>query len=243
MTGISEVTDATHARHAARASNRVQPAELVAELLGSLSAARHGGRTLLGVTGAPGAGKSTLARHLVSEVNRAAGPGTAAYVPMDGFHLSNVQLDRLGLRDRKGSPPSFDVHGYVALLQRLAADRFQDIYVPDFDRELDEPVAARHLVTPSTRLVVTEGNYLAAEAPGWSAARVLLREVWYLEADDEIRAERLISRQLNGGRDRRGAVAWVDSNDQPNGEYVKLSRERCTRIIQLAEFAAAADEE
>ncbi|MFE0461684.1 nucleoside/nucleotide kinase family protein [Kitasatospora sp. NPDC058965] len=215
---------------------RTRPADLVAELLRHLGSARHGGRSMLGLTGAPGAGKSSLARHLVTEVNRAAGAGTAAYVPMDGFHLSNAQLDRLGLRHRKGSPPSFDVHGYVTLLRRLTADRFHEVYVPDFDRTLDEPVAARHLVTPSTRLVVTEGNYLAAEEPGWSEVRPLLHEVWYLDAPDDLRAERLIERQLAIGRDRPSAVSWVTENDQPNGEYVKRSRGRCTRILRMADL-------
>lgn len=213
-----------------------QPAELAADLLHTLRTASPGRRVLLGLTGAPGAGKSSLARYLVDAVERAEGAGTAAYVPMDGFHLSNAQLDRLGLRSRKGSPPSFDVLGYVALLARLASDRFHDIYVPDFDRELDEPVAARHVVPPSTRLIVTEGNYLAADAPGWNQARALLREVWYLEVDDAVRADRLVRRQLAGGRNDRAARVWVDSNDQPNGEYVKLSRARCTRVIRVAEL-------
>jgi pantothenate kinase len=223
--------------------DEVQPAALVAELLATLSAARYRGRMLLGLTGAPGAGKSTLARYLVAEVNRVIGAGSASYAPMDGFHLSNSQLDRLGLRHRKGSPPSFDVRGYLALLGRLATDRFHDIYAPDFDRVLDEPVAARHLVTPSTRLVVTEGNYLAADAPGWTEARGLLHEVWYLDAADELRAERLTNRQLAGGRDLEAARAWVTENDQPNGEYVKLSRARCTRTVRVALFAPPREQE
>ncbi|TQF05318.1 nucleoside/nucleotide kinase family protein [Kitasatospora acidiphila] len=226
-----------------RTERRDEPAALAGELLGRLHASRTGGRLLLGLTGAPGAGKSTLARRLVAEVNRAAGAGTAAYAPMDGFHLSNGQLDRLGLRHRKGSPSSFDVRGYVALLRRLVGDRFHDIYVPDFDRVLDEPVAARHLVTPSTRLVVTEGNYLAADAPGWTEVRELLHEVWYLDAADDLRAERLTARQLAGGRDLEEARAWVRQNDQPNGEYVKLSRSRCTRTVRVARFAPADEEE
>jgi pantothenate kinase len=224
-------------------SDEVQPAALVDELISTLHATDYGGRMLLGLTGAPGAGKSTLARYLVDQVNREAGPGTAAYAPMDGFHLSNGQLDRLGLRQRKGSPPSFDVRGYLALLGRLATDRFHDVYAPDFDRVLDEPVAARHLVTPSTRLVVTEGNYLAADAPGWTEARELLHEVWYLDAPDELRAERLTQRQLAGGRDLEAARAWVAENDQPNGEYVKLSRPRCTRTVRVARFAPAHEQE
>src|SRR5882757_6401406 len=78
-----------------------------------------GRRALLGLVGAPAAGKSTLARRLVTGVNERVGADTAAYVPMDGFHLSNAQLDRLGRRDRKGAPDTFDVDGYVDLLDEL----------------------------------------------------------------------------------------------------------------------------
>ncbi|MCX4748958.1 nucleoside/nucleotide kinase family protein [Kitasatospora sp. NBC_01287] len=216
-----------------------QPADLVAQLLATLRSARPGGRMLLGLTGAPAAGKSSLARHLVAEVNRALGQGTAAYVPMDGFHLSNAQLDRLDLRRRKGAPATFDVRGYLSLLERLVADRFHDIYVPDFDRSLDEPVAARHLVSPGTRLVVTEGNYLAADAPGWAQVRSLLGELWYLEAEDRVRTDRLVRRHQSGGQDRRSAEDRVTTNDHPNGEYVKLSRARCTRILRVADLPQA----
>ena len=48
---------------------------------------------------------------------------------MDGFHLSNVELDRLGLADRKGAPETFDAAGFVHLLRRLrAADHL--VYAP-----------------------------------------------------------------------------------------------------------------
>jgi len=97
-----------------------------------------GRRALLGLVGAPAAGKSTLARRLVTGVNERVGADTAAYVPMDGFHLSNAQLDRLGRRDRKGAPDTFDVDGYVHLLRRLRAERERPLYAPDFDRRLDE---------------------------------------------------------------------------------------------------------
>jgi hypothetical protein len=65
---------------------------------------------------------------------------------MDGYHLFNAQLQRLGLEDRKGAPNTFDIDGYVAALSRVAADAGADIYVPDYDRVLYEPIAARLLV-------------------------------------------------------------------------------------------------
>ncbi|MEU1813659.1 nucleoside/nucleotide kinase family protein [Streptomyces roseifaciens] len=189
------------------------------------------GRSLLGIAGPPGAGKSTLARALVAEVRRQHGAGSAAYLPMDGFHLSNAQLERLGLTGRKGSAPSFDVWGYADLLRRVTEERDRDVYVPDYDRTLHEPVAARHLVPPSARLVVTEGNYLACDEPGWRDARRYLAEVWYLETPDEVRQDRLLERQMTGGRDEVAARAWVQGNDGPNGEQVKASRRRCDRIL------------
>ncbi|GAA0695882.1 nucleoside/nucleotide kinase family protein [Kitasatospora atroaurantiaca] len=203
--------------------------------------AGSGGRIILGLAGPPGAGKSTLARYLVTEIDRLEGQGTAAYLPLDGFHLSNTQLERLGLRARKGSPESFDAWGYVALLRRVAAERFRDVYVPDFDRELDEPVAARHVVRPHTRLVVTEGNYLANAHAPWPEARQLLRELWYVDADDAVREERLLQRHVNGGRDAAAARHWIESNDHPNGEYVKEGLAACTGVVRGGDLPAAVD--
>ncbi len=190
-----------------------------------------GRRAVLGLAGAPGAGKSTLARALVAALRARHGAGAAAYVPLDGFHLSNAQLDRLGLRDRKGSEPSFDAAGYAALLHRLVAEPDAEVYVPDFDRVLDEPVAARHRVAPGTRLIVTEGNYLACDLPGWRTARELMAQVWYVDAPDAVRDARLMERHVGFGRTAAASRAWIDANDAPNAELVKASRERCERVV------------
>ncbi|AZM46219.1 nucleoside/nucleotide kinase family protein [Streptomyces sp. WAC 06738] len=192
---------------------------------------RGGRRAVLGLAGAPGAGKSTLARALVAALRARHGAGAAAYVPLDGFHLSNAQLDRLGLRDRKGSEPSFDAAGYAALLRRLAEEPGAEVYVPDFDRALDEPVAARHHVPPGTRLIVTEGNYLACDLPGWRTARELMAEVWYVDAPDAVRDARLMARHVGFGRTAAASRAWIDANDAPNAELVKASRGRCDRVV------------
>ncbi|MCP3819522.1 nucleoside/nucleotide kinase family protein [Streptomyces sp. A3M-1-3] len=196
-----------------------------------VAAERGGARSVLGIAGPPGAGKSTLARGLVAEVERVHGADSAAYLPLDGFHLSNVQLERLGLASRKGSAPSFDVWGYEALLRRVRELPAQGIYVPDYDRTLHEPVAARHLIAPAARLVVTEGNYLACDLPGWREGRALMGEVWYVEAPAGVRRSRLVERQLAGGRSAAAAEAWVAGNDMPNGELVETSRGRCDRIV------------
>ncbi|WP_354640555.1 nucleoside/nucleotide kinase family protein [Kitasatospora camelliae] len=214
---------------------------LVTRALGLLSGRRGNGRTVLGLAGPPAAGKSTLARFLVDEVNRREAPDTAALLPLDGFHLSNAQLDRLGLRSRKGAPETFDALGYVALLQRVTAERFRDVYAPDFDRTLDEPVAARHVVRPHTRLVVTEGNYLAAAGSPWQEARALMRELWYVDAEDAVRDARLLDRHVGGGQDHQQARLRINGNDHPNGEHVKAGRDACTWVVRVGDLPQPTD--
>lgn len=190
-----------------------------------------GTRGILGLAGAPAAGKSTLARALVSGANLRLGSDTAAYVPLDGFHLSNALLVRFGLRQVKGAPETFDVHGYVALLRRLRAETGHPVHVPDFDRALDEPVAAGLVVSPAVRLVVTEGNYLADDGEGWREVRGLLDELWYVEAPDAVREERLLARHTGGGMAEGAAHMFIADSERPNAERVKRHRAACTRVV------------
>jgi pantothenate kinase len=184
-------------------------------------------RVVIGVTGPPGAGKSTFATALVAEFGSA-----AAYLPMDGFHLSNAQLDRLGRRDRKGAIDTFDVDGYVATLRRTAnAFGENDVYVPDFDRRLDEPVAAGLVVPAAAQVVVTEGNYLGYG--GWAPVRELLALLYYIDCPTAVRRERLIRRHTAGGRSAADAAAWVDTVDEPNARLIATSRAGCDRVFEL----------
>jgi len=190
-----------------------------------------GRRALLGLAGPPAAGKSTLARRLVAAVNERLGPDAAAYLPMDGFHLSNAQLRRLGLRDRKGAPETFDVAGFVHLLRRLRTERDHPVYAPDFDRRLDEPVAAALVVPPDTRLVVTEGNYLADDGPGWHEVRDLLDETWFVDTPRRVRERRLVHRHLRTGRTLPEARAFIVASERANARRVEASRPNASRVV------------
>jgi pantothenate kinase len=210
----------------------------VAEEVIDLTLSAGGRRVILGLAGPPGAGKSTLAAAIVTAARAAVALQWAACLPMDGYHLSNVQLERLGLLDRKGAPATFDADGYAAMLARVAADEGRDIYVPDYDRIVHhEPIAARLVIPAAARLVVTEGNYLAVDAARWRQARPYIDHLWYVDTPDQVRSERLIERQLAGGRDERDARDWVERSDRPNGELVKLSRRHADRVISLARLA------
>ncbi|MCQ4044634.1 nucleoside/nucleotide kinase family protein [Streptantibioticus rubrisoli] len=191
-----------------------------------------GRRVLLGLAGAPAAGKSTLARRLVRGVGQRLGADSVGYVPMDGFHLSTAQLDLLGRRDRKGAADTFDVHGYVHLLRRLRSVPEHPVYVPDFDRRLEEPVAAGLVVPPTVRLVITEGNYLADDGDGWREVRGLLDALWYVDTPRGVREERLLRRHVRGGRTRDQALAFIAGSERGNAERVERCRANCSRVVR-----------
>ncbi len=188
-------------------------------------------RVVLGIAGAPGAGKSTLAEALVAEVARTHGADYVAHVPMDGFHLADVQLERLGALSRKGAPDTFDADGYAHLLRRLIALPDSWVYAPSFERTLEQPVAAAVVVPPSARLVVTEGNYLLLPEPRWEAARAATAAVWFVTGADAVRRSRLVSRHVAFGKDPDAAELWVGSSDEGNARLVAESAPHADRIV------------
>ncbi|GAA3494822.1 nucleoside/nucleotide kinase family protein [Streptomyces prasinosporus] len=200
-------------------------------LLRARSLAQGGRRALLGIAGSPGAGKSTLAEHLVRELNGTGEPWVA-HVPMDGFHLADAELDRLGRRDRKGAPDTFDAAGYAALLRRLREEEHDDVvYAPGFERVLEQPIAGAVPVAPAARLVVTEGNYLLLDTGAWARVRPQLDEVWFCVQDERERVRRLVARHEEFGKSHEEAVAWVLRTDRPNAELVAATRDRADLVV------------
>ena len=189
-----------------------------------------GRRALLGIAGGPGSGKTTLAEQLVGALN-ADGPPWVAHVPMDGFHLADVELDRLGRRDRKGAPDTFDAAGYAALLRRLREETDEVVYAPGFERVLEQPIAGAIPVPPTARLVVTEGNYLLLTEGSWARVRPCLDEVWFCEIDEQERIRRLVARHEEFGKDREAAVAWVLGTDQRNADLIATTRDRADLVV------------
>ncbi|MDN5748078.1 MAG: nucleoside/nucleotide kinase family protein [Pseudonocardia sp.] len=194
-----------------------------------LTEGRH--RAVLGIAGSPGSGKSTLAAALLAALGATALGAATAHVPMDGFHLADVELARLGRLARKGAPDTFDVGGYVALLRRIRADAEEMIYAPAFERTLEQPLAGAVGVPRSARLVLTEGNYLLLDEPGWREVRAELDEVWFCDPHPAVRRERLVARHTAFGKSPADAAAWVAAVDDPNAARVEQTRDHADLVI------------
>lgn len=188
-------------------------------------------RAILGIAGSPGAGKSTLAALLRRHVAAVWGTDAVASVPMDGFHLADAQLGRMGLLHRKGAPETFDSYGYAHLLDRIRHDTDVEIYAPGFDRQLEQPLAGAVAVPAATRLVVTEGNYLLHADLPWRRARALMDSVWFVTAEHRARLDRLIARHVEFGKTAQQARDWVAAVDEGNAELVSATATAADRVV------------
>jgi pantothenate kinase len=188
------------------------------------------GRFVLGLSGAPGAGKSTLAAALGATY-------AVPVVPMDGFHRTNAELTALGRLDAKGAPDTFDAEAYAAVLHQLHAGT--TVLAPAFDHRLPDPVPDAIVVPASAGLVVTEGNYLLLDEPRWRAARRECDAVWHLVTDEETRTERLVARHNDSGKDPEQAREWVARVDQPNAERVEAAAPAADLVLDLTDWAGS----
>jgi len=190
--------------------------------------ARAGGRRILGITGAPGSGKSTLAEALAEALG-----DEAVLVSLDGFHLANAELHRLGRHERKGAADTFDAAGYVNLLRRLRSIEDDVVYAAAFDRGIEESIACAVPLAATVPLVITEGNYLLVDDDRWGGVAPLLDECWYVDPGEESRMERLVARHMRYGRSLDEARDRSYGSDQRNAELIISTRPRADRVVRV----------
>lgn len=215
--------------HRLQLAQSTLPAQATRLIAGALAQPQ---RYILGIAGLPAAGKSTLAQRLFDAIE-AKEPGFAALVPMDGFHLCNRELDARGLRPFKGAPQTFDAAAYISLLERLRSPVVCEV-VPMYDRALHDPRpgdAPQHHVTATTRLLITEGNYLLLDQSPWDTLANLLDETWWLDTSDDTAQQRMIDRHIRGGRSPQDARAHVQRSDADNMALVQRCQRTPTAVV------------
>ena len=185
-----------------------------------------GTRTIVGIVGAPGAGKSTIAAQLAEQL-------PAALLPMDGFHLPQARLVELGRRERMGAPDTFDVEGFIATLATIHENSGDQVTAPGFDRGIEEPLPGALALSPEFPLVIVEGNYLLLDTDGWERAAVYFELTFFVDVRDEIRIPRLIARHVEFGKSEPDARAWALGPDQTNTELIRATAARADYIIAL----------
>lgn len=216
-------------------------------------------RYILGITGYPGAGKSTVSEWLVNGVNaklssarpaNQSASGTqpsslsaeqlATAVPMDGYHYSNEKLQEIGLLELKGIPDTFDAAGFVEMLKKLRTTTTANVYCPLFDRSIEASIEDAIVIEPKHKLCVVEGNYLLYDKSPWDECKNYFDEVWFLDVSFDTILPRLQERHIQGGRTPEGAMAKVESTDLPNARLVDQTKQRAHRILEILQEASVA---
>lgn len=190
-------------------------------------------RGILAIAGVPGSGKSTLARALIDSLNDAQ-PGIAVGLPMDAYHMTNAKLEKIGLRNRKGAPQTFEAQQYFKHLAQ-ARDASKRISLPTFDRNFGDPVYTgqpEHIVDQSTRYIITEGNYLLLDALPWTAIDELADVTVWIDIPAERAKRQTIGRHIQFGRTPQEAKHWYETNDQLNADLITQQSRHADVIVR-----------
>lgn len=183
-----------------------------------VSKGEAGNRVVVAIAGPPGSGKSTLAERVVDALNETAA-GSAAILPMDGYHYDDMLLVPRGLRPRKGAPETFDSAGFAHMLMRLRQNAEPEIAVPVFDRSIEIARAGARMIPQSVRYIIAEGNYLLLGEGRWRELHPHYDLSVMIEEPEDVLRGRLEDRWKDLSPEDR---AWkLDGNDLPNGRLVK----------------------
>ena len=171
------------------------------------------GRRFVAIVGPPASGKSTLANELQKQISG------SCVVPMDGFHLSNEELEEAGLSDRKGSPDTFDVGGLELVLAKILGGG--NVMFPTFDRSLDCVIQNEGMVKSKDHTILVEGNYLILNKGPWKKISSHWDFSIMLDVSQEIIEKRLLERWAVNGFNADQAAFKTKNNDLPNAMIVK----------------------
>jgi len=212
------------------------------------STSEHG-RIIVGISGPPGSGKSTVATHVAAIFNSLPGDNVtsdaglaqsyAVAVSIDGFHLSRAQLAAMPNVEeafaRRGALWTFDADGVLKFVQLLKSSCLQPasrrpiILAPSFDHALKDPIPDSLQINPEAAIILLEHNYLLLNRGTWAAISELLDFRIFIHVDEMEAQDRVAKRHLLSGIETtmEAAVTRFQNNDAMNG---RLIRENITAV-------------
>lgn len=211
------------------------PQEALARLVPhslEMESAANGQRIAIGLAGGPGSGKSTLAAEIVTMLN-AVKPGSAALVPMDGFHMKHAKIEAMGQADYKGAPHTFEGAAFVSFLHHLK-HATGPVSGPGYSRKIEDVVENAFTIQPEARVLVVEGNYLLLTEGPWAGVKALLDYAVFLDVPRNVIETRLLRRHGEEGlfSEERNR-AHIARNDLPNYDLVDGSKDRADVIFEM----------
>ncbi|KAI8633566.1 P-loop containing nucleoside triphosphate hydrolase protein [Xylariaceae sp. FL1651] len=206
-------------------------------------------RFMIAIGGIPGSGKTTLSQIITQALNarhatlhpeiREAVP-IAAFVPMDGYHLTRAQLsampDPTTAHARRGAEFTFDGPSFLSLVKALReplTPSSTTIFAPSFDHAVKDPKDNDIAILPGHRIVVFEGNYVVLDKEPWCEAADLMDERWFVDVDFEVARRRLVARHVKAGiaKDEEEARKRADENDLVNGAEIVQNRVQVHEVV------------
>ncbi|MEX0859765.1 MAG: nucleoside/nucleotide kinase family protein [Cucumibacter sp.] len=204
----------------------------IRDLAVKMASARRG-RVMIGIAGGPGAGKSGLAEAVCD----AAWPGLPAQViPMDGFHMRQKKLQRLGLAGDKGAPHTFEAERFIEFVARLRTAR-RAMPGPAYSREIEDVVPDAYVVSRKERLLIVEGNYLLLDKEPWRVLRDLFDLTIFVSLSRKRAKARLAKRHAEGGLFSDEHIArHVEEVDMVNFDLVAKTASRADLILEITDM-------
>ncbi|KAI1360442.1 P-loop containing nucleoside triphosphate hydrolase protein [Xylaria arbuscula] len=200
-------------------------------------------RFMIAIGGIPGSGKTTLSQIVTQALNarhasqHLGAEPIAAFVPMDGYHLTRAQLsampDPATAHARRGAEFTFDGPSFLKLVKALREPLTSTIFAPSFDHAVKDPKENDIPIQPSHRIVVFEGNYVVLDKEPWREAAGLMDERWFVEVGFEVARRRLVGRHVKAGiaRDEEEAGKRADGNDLVNGREIVENRVMVDEVV------------
>lgn len=205
--------------------------QIALELLKKSQTIPDGHRFLIGLSGIPASGKSSLSHAIINKLNSlyreesSTDEDVAIMIGLDGWHLTRATLAAMPNKEeafaRRGAHWTFSGEGYLKFVQDLKSG--QDVvFAPSFSHATKDPVEDDIRVDSHHKVVMIEGLYVFLAIEPWKTAGELLDERWFVEVDIQDAKERIVKRHVETGvtSTTELAIQRAEENDFPNGEFV-----------------------